>query len=341
MHLIKKKKLLIMTVSLEETGRGHFVRSKNLYQFLKKKYFVNLVTIDKKNIKSKFNSKFFNKLNNLLKNNKIIILDFSNYLFFKKKFFINLFSLLKKFESKIVIIDSLNKDSILNYYNFLNPIMIYPYIMNKKSLFGLKYFNKTRKYLVGPKYFILNKNNNVKIYKRMIKKILVSCGGSDKENCTLKVIKFFSKYRNIFYLSCVIGPFFNKRSIYKIKNFIKSNKLKKNVKLLFNIKNLTSIFSNFGTVISTSGLTKYEAAAYGIPNIVITPNKFQLKHNFDFAKKKICLSIKSNDFVKREKNIISFLNNFVLLKKMSKRSKNLIDFKGSERIEKILISNFK
>lgn len=50
---------------------------------------------------------------------------------------------------------------------------------------------------------------------------------------------------------------------------------------------------------------------------------------------------KSNDFVKREKNIISFLNNFVLLKKMSKRSKNLIDFKGSERIDKILISNFK
>jgi spore coat polysaccharide biosynthesis predicted glycosyltransferase SpsG len=338
---LTKKKILIITVSLEETGRGHFVRSKNLYHFFKKKHLVNVVTIDKKILKTKFNSTFLNKLNTLLKSNKIIILDFSNYLFFKKNFFINLFRLLKKFESKIVIIDSLNKDSILNYYNFLNPIMIYPYIMNKKSLFSLKYFNKTKKYLIGPKYFILNKNNNVKIDKRMIKKILVSCGGSDKENCTLKVIKFFSKYRNIFSLSCVMGPFFNKVSICKIKNFIKSNRLKKNVKLLFNIKNLTSIFINFGTVISTSGLTKYEAAAYGIPNIVITPNKYQLKHNFDFAKKKICLSIKSNDFVKKEKNIISFLNNFVLQKKMSKRSKNLIDFKGSERIEKILISNFK
>jgi spore coat polysaccharide biosynthesis predicted glycosyltransferase SpsG len=338
---LTKKKILIITVSLEETGRGHFVRSESLYHFFKKKNLVKVVTIDKKILKTKFNLKFLNELNILLRNNKIIILDFSNYLFFKKKFFITLLSLLKKFERKIVIIDSLNKDSILNYYNLLNPIMIYPYIMNKKSLFRLKYFNKTRKYLVGPKYFILNKNNNVKIDKRMINKILVSCGGTDKENCTLKVIKFFSKYRNIFYLSCVIGSFFSKKSIYKIKNFIKSNKLKKNVKLLFNIKNLTSIFSNYGTVISTSGLTKYEAAAYGIPNIVITPNKYQLKHNFYFAKKKICLSIKSNDFVKKEKNIISFLNNFILLKKISKRSKNLIDFKGLERIEKVLISNFK
>lgn len=341
MNLEKKISYLILTVSLPETGRGHFIRSKNLYSFLKKNSLVDLVTIHNNILKNKYNYLFFKNLNNLLNSRKIIILDFSNYFFFKKKFFLKLFKVLKKFENKIVIIDSIYQDSILNYYNFLNPIMIYPYIINKKSLLGLKYFNKKKKYLIGAKYFIIEKKRNITINKKKIKKILVSCGGSDKENCSLKIIKFFYKHKNIFHLNCVIGPFFDRRNIFKIKNFIKLYKLKKNVKLLFNIRNLTNIFNKFGVIVCTSGLTKYEAVAFGLPSIVLTPNKFQERYHLDFLKKNICLSIKPSDLHKKEYNIISFLNDFTLLKKMIEKGKNLIDFKGSKRIKKILISYFK
>lgn len=339
---LKKKSFLIITVSLEETGQGHFIRSKNLYNFLKKKHYVNLAIINKKILKDKSNKIFFRNLSKLLDTSKIIIIDFSNYYLFKSNFFLKLFNFLKKYENKLVIIDSLYKDSILNYYNFSNPIMIYPYIMKKKSLFSLKYFNNKKKYLIGSKYFIADaKNKNIKISKKIIKKILVSCGGSDKENCTLKIIKFFSKYGDIFDLNCVIGPFFKKKNILTIKNFIKSYKLKKKVRLLFNIGHLSNIFDKFGIIICTSGLTKYEAAAHGIPSIVITPNEHQKNYHLDFSKKKICLSVKSSDIYKKENAILRFLNNFILLKNMIKRAKYLIDFKGSQRIEKILVSNFK
>ncbi len=339
---LKQKSFLIISVSLEETGQGHFVRSKNLYTFLKKKHFANLVIINEKIFKDKSNNLFFKNLSKLINISKIIILDFSNYYFFKSDFFLKLFYLLKKYENKLVIIDSLYKDSILNYHNFSNPIMIYPYIMKKKSLFSLKYFNEKKKYLIGPKFFIAgSKNKKIKIRKKKFKKILISCGGSDRENCTLKIIKFFSKYRDIFDLNCVLGPFFKKKNILIMKTFIKSYKLKKNVKLLFNIGHLSNIFDKFGIIICTSGLTKYEAAAHGIPSIVITPNEHQKNYHLEFLKKRICFSVHSSDLYKKEDAIIRFLNNFILLKNMIKKGQYLIDFKGSQRIEKILISNFK
>jgi len=338
----KKKSFLIITVSLEKTGRGHIIRSKNLYNFLKKKRSANLVVIDKKIFKNKSNYVFFDNLKKLLTNNKIIILDLSNYFFLRSPFFLKLFYFLKKYENKIVIIDSLYRDSILNYYNFINPIMIYPYIMNKKSLFNLKYYTNKKRYLIGPQYFIADKkNNNVKVNKKTTRKILVSCGGSDKENCTLKVINFYLKNIINFKITCVIGPFFNKMNVLKIKNFVKYYKLEKKVKLLFNVKNLVRIFDKFGFIICTSGVTKYEVIAHRIPSIVITPNKYQEKYHSDFARKKISFTIKSSDLKNKNDFIIKFLNNFILLKRMVNRAAKFIDFKGSERIEKILISDFK
>jgi spore coat polysaccharide biosynthesis predicted glycosyltransferase SpsG len=336
-----KKRFIIISVSLQETGRGHFVRSINLYNFLKKKNLVNFFIIDKKVLKKKDSNIFFRNISSLIENETIIILDLSNIFFFKTNFFFRLFNILKKFEDKIVIVDSIDRDSILNYYNFLNPIMIYPYIISKKSLLKLKYFNKNKKYLTGSKYFISNIEKKIIKKKKISRKILVSCGGSDKENCTLKIINFFYKHGKFLKLICVIGDFFEKENILKIKNFIKLHKLKKNVKLLFNIKNLPKIFGNYRVVISTSGLTKYEVLAYGLPSIVITPNKYQEKYHYDFSKKKICLSISSDDLDNKRDKILNFINNSAEQKKMKKRAKNLIDLQGAERVEKILISHFK
>ena len=145
------------------------------------------------------------------------------------------------------VIDDLNRknyaDIILNQ-NFSSKIVI-----NKKI--------KNQKFLLGPKYCLLNKNylkNKIPQTSKNIKEILIFLGGSDSKNITSKILKIISniKFEKLNF-KVIIGQN-NKKYQYIIKNFSKY----KNIDLLFNIDSLTNLIKNSDFIVSSLGTVLWE-----------------------------------------------------------------------------------
>ena len=50
---------------------------------------------------------------------------------------------------------------------------------------------------------------------------MISCGGSDQNQNSIKILKFLEKLKIKLKINVVIGPFFSKNLLLKIKNFKK------------------------------------------------------------------------------------------------------------------------
>jgi spore coat polysaccharide biosynthesis predicted glycosyltransferase SpsG len=303
--------LLFNVKSSKKVGFGHLSRSLKLASLFKKKDVSFLINNDAISIK-------------ILKNNnykKIYILKKSYYQIEKillknnVKVFINdtlksnanLFRFLLKKNLRIINFDDTSKVSTIANIN------IYPTIFYKK---------KKRNFYFGPEYIPLGK---IKIKKRLRKKInsiLVIMGGSDTYNLSEILIK-------------KILPL--KKKISVIEGPLKVNKINKIYKKKINIiskpKNIFKQFQKFDLLISGGGIIPFEAAAVGLPSLIISTEEHEKKvgeilHNLGCSiylghKKKINnLSINISD-----------LN----IKKMSTNCIRKINLNGNKKIKKIIL----
>lgn len=128
--------------------------------------------------------------------------------------------------------------------------------------------------LLGAKYMILReefrKLNEIKINDN-ISNIVITFGGSDPTNTTLKVLK---DIKDINYnLKVIIGNSFSDENINSIKSLAKDVN---NIQLYYSPK-VSDIFSKCDLAITACGGTIYELSALGIPAIGITVADNQLK----------------------------------------------------------------
>ena len=127
--MIKKKKILFITVASNTYGYGHLNRLLSLKFYFQKKFYVKIINFTDEKIKN-FPSFFFSQSDKILNQNLFykfdkIILDISNNKIFKEKKFLRvLSSLTKKFRSKIVLIDSIGKEMLNNYKKFYFSILL-------------------------------------------------------------------------------------------------------------------------------------------------------------------------------------------------------------------------
>ena len=237
-------------------GMGHLYRSITISKYLgyKSIFFIN------KNL----------KCIEILKRNKI------KYKVIDKKKKINLENLVNKYSIKIWINDKLQTNklegqkisSLASFVTFddwgqgskFAKLNISPLYFGKKKLFGKKVFT-------GIKFLPL-KEKNLKYLRirKKVNKILISMGGSDTFNVTLKNLDYFKK-KNIT-SSVICGP------VSKLNNAIK--KYKKDFKIKYNVKNIFKEFSNHDILICGGGMTPFEAASTGLPSIVIASEPFEI-----------------------------------------------------------------
>ena len=225
---------------------------------------------------------------------------------------------------KTVVIDNTNKNS-------LNAnLIIWPWVKEQYSKNIIK--NNPPKILVGPKYMQLgNFQKNIKKIK-LKNSILVSMGGSDKRNLTVKIIDTFQKTNYDFHMGVVIGKFFSdKEKIYQIiKNDKRFTIISKN-------KSLISLMSKYKIGIFSFGITTCEAFFVGLPSFVISHSK----ENDDYAKKTAnyeCMKYlgyyKKYNFNEMPQTIFSLMKDSKLCKKYTTNGQNMIDGRGNERIAK-------
>ncbi len=339
-----KKLIAIRCIGDHSHGYGHFSRCLAIAKYFSKKNLNVIFLINESKYLKEELSKTKFKFYIVPRYKKII----SEGNFLKKFIFKNNISCLiidmKEFSENLskeiqncnclnVVIDD---SSVTNVYSdiLLNGTPI-------KQYHNYKLYNKNSKLLLDTKYFLNNsefsqtkkKLSEIKIKKKY--KVVVSCGGSDVNNLTWKIIKEIIKLPNL-QIQVIIGPLMKKNIPFDI--------VKNNVKIINSPKKIWTIFSKSDLVICTSGSTLFELAIQGIPCINVATVNHQIAYGKVFSKSGFGVYLgfwKQANFSKLSSLLEECLSDVIKRKKMSSSGKNLIDGRGIERFEKIISSRIR
>ena len=253
----------------EKIGNGHLQRCLNLAEVLRNEHEITFVFCNTSNlileeIKKKFkiivlegNKILLKKAKKIFKNkdhNYLILDDYSvNYSWEKA---------ISHYFSKVLIIgDHLNRKHHCDFY--LNQNVIENKI--KESL--IKKFLGT-KCLLGPKYALLDKKYFKYARKEKnrvsLKNIIISFGGSDKENLTDKVLDVLSQKKfDTFKIKVAIG-----KNYQYFDDLVKKYRSNKKIFFYKNLKSLASINYNSDLSIGAGGISTWERLCLSLPSVV-------------------------------------------------------------------------
>jgi UDP-2,4-diacetamido-2,4,6-trideoxy-beta-L-altropyranose hydrolase len=186
-------------------------------------------------------------------------------------------------------------------------------------------------FLLGPKYVILRDEllrRKEKKIKRNVENLMITLGGTDQHNYTLKILKQLSniKIKKIVVIG-VLNPHYK-----KIKDYIK-NKI--DFKIIVSPEYMLDLYLKADIAISAGGTTCYELAYFGIPNIIITITENQNNIARSLHEKEVSIYFGDKKSVKLEllKNtLLNLMKNDLMRMKMINNGKKLVDGKGKKRI---------
>ena len=343
---MRQKNLFIRVDSGSDIGLGHVMRCFALAEVIKNMNF-NVYFISKgiegniiKNVE-KYGYKVFRIDSKAIKSSKShwkmdavkttkIIQRFKNE---KNLLLVDNYELSNMWETwlKLVV------DKIIVIDDFLNRSHNCDLIIDQNLHTSKKERNKINcKKLLGPKYALLRKEfvKSRKIVKERsgkINRILVSFGGSDEKNQTLKVLKAIKKLdKEKISVDVIVGePNKNKIKIKKICSMLK------NYTYYQQTKNMAKIMNKADLAIGAGGIMTWERCCLGLPSIVSIVSKNQ-EDAVNAVSKKGCLinlgkaeRLTSEDYL----NAITNFNPRKLIL-MQKKCMELVDGNGTELVAK-------
>ena len=242
-------------------------------------------------------------------------MDLSNYIFFKKNNINFFYKKIRNTFEKVIVIDSISSESFYNKINLSVDCLVIPYFVANK------YKKKYRKinFLTFPEIYFCNekilklKHNKTK----QIKSCLVTLGSTDNKNLNFELIKILSSnlFREINF-TFILGKFLTNNYKEKLKILSKKNT---NIKLIdFNL-NFYSLFNKSDLILSSSGITKYEALITKKPNIRIYRNYREKILDNEFSKKQ---TIKGFNLKAEKKSFINYFKKLVFNENFSKKILN-------------------
>lgn len=244
--------------------------------------------------------------------------------------------ILKNNNKFLVVIDGFGNECLSAKVNIASDITLIPYFgRENRSYIGC---DKTQ-YLLGPKYFIVREEfaKAAKI-KRLIGRnannILVSMGGSDPLQITIKVVKAVGFIdRPSLRLNVVLGAAFDPAAKKEVRRLLK--KIKGQHEIIENCKNMAKLMLWSDLAVINGGLTKYETAITGTPTLVISHSEAEVNIMCDFQKGGSAVHLGYiKDIDKRTicEGVKNLLDNSLSRKRMSESGRNMLDAKGASRI---------
>lgn len=196
-----------------------------------------------------------------------------------------------------------------------------------------------KKHFFGADYMILREEITAaswrnKIIKDRADSVLVLFGGSDPASLTLKFVSRWVKFLPDFTFRIVLGP--GMRNKNEIESHFTEN-------ILFhenlNAKEMADLMIHADMALSSGGISMFELACLGVPNIVLAQNKAEIVNMHLFAKNKIIMDMGLGKEVNQDyliKGITDLGADALLRKQMSINGKRYVDGKGLERITQII-----
>jgi hypothetical protein len=320
----------------QNIGSGHLQRCLNIASLIDKKNKITFLFHKTpkfliKKIKNKFNivnlrnnkelleKKFF-----LKKEQRCLVVDDYkiNYLWEKK---------ISKFFVKVLVIeDQIKKKHFCDYY--LNQNII----DNSQKKFILKKYKDVR-CMLGPRYALIEKKYSKYsrlIKKKILKNIIISFGGSDRENLTGRVLQVLSKQKYInFKINVILGPTYD---FYKeLKKRYLTNK---NIFLYKNLSSLSKLNFLSDLAIGSAGISSWERLCVSLPSIVFLVSNNQ-KIIIKELKKRNLIIYAGKEKKFNDKNFEALIDKSVLnykkIYKIIEYGKSIVDGNGSRRVLEI------
>lgn len=195
---------------------------------------------------------------------------------------------------------------------------------------------KDPRFLYGPRYALLREdfsNNNSKKISDKIEKVLLTLGGSDPKNHTLKLLQYLYGESPELELVVVLGPFFTEEVKKQIIDYSLS---KENIVIEDSPGNLPLLMYQADLIVSAGGQTTYELSALGIPAIIFSVVANQTSNIEMFSKSGAICFIGSTE-QENIKQVFStaltdLLHDKNKRKAMSDAGKQLVDGLGAQRV---------
>lgn len=334
--------LLIRVDSTYESGMGHFMRTLALAQkWQKEKDNIYFLINDNEHLKERIISEKMNYIVNPFKSgseddskfllevvsdNDISWVIVDGYVFNE-----DYFDFLRNNNLNYLIFDD---DGEKSHYN--SNIILNQNLHGKSEWYDSKKENYT-KLLIGTDFTLLrNEFLDFQDYKKNIKNkanhILITLGGSDVKNYSLKILNILNELSfNDFEVIVLIGA--NNIHENELNSFINNSNLK--VEILKNISNMPEIMKWADLAFSSGGTTVWELAFMGVPTIVGATSHVEEvlltglnEHNLFKTVGKL-ENLDKNELI----NIFDYLiNNKDAREKMSIDGQKFIDGFGSKRV---------
>jgi spore coat polysaccharide biosynthesis predicted glycosyltransferase SpsG len=257
-------------------GMGHIYRSIHLSN-----HFIN------------DNILFFTKKKNILGYNKLKSLNY-NVVFYENKH--ELFKKLKEYDINIVINDILDtKKSYIKQLKNNNFFTVNFEDTGEGANYSDIVFNAlyewskpSKKHFYGYKYEVLREDIFLypisKKTNKKLSKVLITFGGVDINNATLKILKNLIKMQLSIKTTVILGIGYKyEKELYDYLEKIDSH----NINVIKNISFMSDYINSHDLIISSNGRTVYEVVAMAKPIIVISQNEREMSHVFP----KICSGI--------------------------------------------------
>jgi len=197
------------------------------------------------------------------------------------------------------------------------------------------------KLLLGTKYVLLRKQfMRWQGWRRKIPdiahKVLITLGGSDPSNQTLKIIRALQKV-DIRGLEVVVVVGASNPHFREIQSTTRNSRFV--IRLIRNATDMPELMAWADIAVSAGGSTSWELAFMGLPALLIVLAENQRRSAKLLAERKVFLglgegqNVKVQDIAQALKNV---LQNCEIRKKLSQKEHLLVDGMGVERIIKIL-----
>jgi UDP-2,4-diacetamido-2,4,6-trideoxy-beta-L-altropyranose hydrolase len=191
--------------------------------------------------------------------------------------------------------------------------------------------------LLGTRYTLLRREFiKWKEWKRKIpnvaRKVLVTLGGSDPDNQTLRVIRALRQL-DVDGLEAVVVVGANNPHFRKLKSAIHSSRF--HVNIVYNVFDMPELMTWADVAISAGGSTCWEMAFMGLPTVllVLAENQQAIAASLDNASAAISLGLyRKVSLAKIASTLLALLENHSLRQEMSQRAKKLVDGFGTERV---------
>jgi UDP-2,4-diacetamido-2,4,6-trideoxy-beta-L-altropyranose hydrolase len=230
---------------------------------------------------------------------------------------------------KLLVIDDYNHHPHYHAHILLNQNIHAPELKYSCNIDTVK--------LLGTKYILLRKEFlNYINWKRAIpekaNKVLVTLGGGDPDNVTLKVINALNRINESnLNVKVVIGP--ANPNVESLKKELVFSKF--SYEILNFAKNMPELMTWANVAISAGGSTCWELCYFGVPFIVIilAKNQWDIGNGLDGVGAAKCLGWHEDiSSANISQSLLDLLNNDTKLESMSRRSQDLLDGRGSKRI---------